>query len=559
MVQETASQAIASTVRELQCRDLDPQSVLTRLVELHGLLSSTASSVHLVLAEGPPHLSDAVNVLQQVLQDNLHIEEEVVWYVCRVVSVGSRASHRFKLQAGHLRLWETLLLTRAAYPESPRILEASLEATVSLFHGVELHQLWATSQAPSQKELVIELVQLMDRLDSPPARLTLLSPQYDFSRLVVLALAVLCRLFASPRIVATSAYGTHDHHSQLILKRMRPMLPHFLKTSDASRTWLAMARLQLQYAPPIALQILFVEDTVSPSWCLQLVNAWHADHLVVYDFATLFTQVFAVPQGSKRLPATVLGGHVARAMMHHGLLDLLISLLHEYFAPMSKSQANNDHCQSVLLEIVRSIRQFSCVPEMLAAFPTLSLAKTSLVPALIAGVDLATSGLGKDTGTPVQYHMRLLLELLLTLQQLTHVPIIAREIQKAESLTSRLAQASKHVDAMQKSMPTACLLDAGASDLPAVLLRELQKTTTAITGLPTSSLTSGDKLKSSSTRGLQRLLPSSSSKRGGLSTLRAAPTASSATNSAFHTLSSSHSSSSLTLARTSSQRKPLVN
>ncbi|KAF1317896.1 Leucine-rich repeat-containing protein, partial [Globisporangium splendens] len=261
----------------------DPQRVHTCLVQTHDLLDDHPQIQ--LLVDALLSLETTAKFLQELMQMHLN-QEEIQWYWCRVLALGCNASLRFQCQVGRLALWADVCELRSAHPASSRMLLTSLHAYEALLRNNEHHVLQAK---PAQK-LIHEMLHTIDRF---------VQIQNQNGMMVVAAMRVVVTIYASPRLqsLVEDKNALSFAPGEAIVSRLLSTFAVFLGKPCDTSVWLQTCRLQLQQHTSSAVSGLFLlrkEEGIKP-WFVLLVEKYATDHAIMYEYAVLFTYMFAVP------------------------------------------------------------------------------------------------------------------------------------------------------------------------------------------------------------------------------------------------------------------------
>lgn len=425
---ENDKRALHDALEEMRANASDPQRVYSCLVRMFDTLAASSSALPtqtelLVNAVVAP--LSTVKFLQELMV--LHVsQEEIQWYLCRIITLACRKSLRFQCQAGQLALWSDVFQVRSTHPSSMRVLETSLETYEALLNSNEFQLLTAQ---PAQK-LIQEMLATIDRFAYMKSSSKSRSCEELRPEMAVKALRVLTTIYSYPRLQALVEEKNASFAEAITSRLKSTFSPIFLENELVDvKLWLRMCRLQIQQHRLVAVPGLFLStaadgNTIKP-WFVRLLEKWSDVPAIVYDFLALLTLVFALPHE--------LGEHLD-ALAHElldkrKLLGTICELLARY--PMSLSQQTSSssgeyHLTLTLLEIVRVLRQWSAIDTTLKSFASCSQVKTLLIPTLATQLHSSREQIQSpsslsSSSSKRQQALQMALEILILLQNLTKV------------------------------------------------------------------------------------------------------------------------------------------
>ncbi|GMF31113.1 unnamed protein product [Phytophthora lilii] len=404
---DMAKQEIHKALRGLEASPHDSQSVYTSLTSVFNVVVDHPQAE--LAVDSTLATQKNVQILRALIRMHLR-EEEMQWTLGRVISLASRASIRFQCQAGQLEMWNALFDMRSAHPQSIRVLEASLQATETLFRSNEFHVVKFRPQ-----QLLGDLIGIMDRF------LRVQTPQRRAHKLVVLALRVLVALYSSPRPTGLLLFSGESPIEGTkwaceITKRMVDSFTVFNRYVDSVGAWLNMALLLLRQHPVQALDNLFSPAPAREItwWFILVVERWQAQTKVMNSLFATLSHIFALPHNT--LGDEIQVSLADKLFREQSLLDLLCEVIDRYHTKVSASDSLPYDAMLVLLEAIRVVRQWSERPTLLARFKASRSVKATLLLVLIEQLHSTT----KQSPTSPLSRKRLVfvLEILLVLRRL---------------------------------------------------------------------------------------------------------------------------------------------
>ncbi|DBA02534.1 TPA: hypothetical protein N0F65_011006 [Lagenidium giganteum] len=459
MSRSSDKRVVQSVLQHMAATICDPQELYHGLVQLLDHLQSPHRAVATLLTEFLHPTLDVdgqrisgVELLRRLTTQHL-VQEEVVWYVCRLVAFGCTHCPRFQLECGKLSFWDNIRAVRSAFPSSLRILEASLDAYAKLLNGCEFHQV--TSHP--MEGLVPEMLETMAKHGWD---------REHFQRvLVIKALHVLLAVYTSPRL-ASHCFQQQSHFPQVITMRMLEEFPTFRSEAETMHLWLRTSRMLQQRAPITTAQFFAFDSNgraVTP-WFVQVIELWRRNALVLLEFTTLFTQLFAVPSTVSSELITLTTG----LLVDHDLLNNVCQIFHHWH--QQADDANTSTTSSLVFELLRLFRQLTSVEVFHNVFSKANDVRQLLLPALAT----VFATVAKCQQAP--HALRILIEILLIFRQLSAVPAFHAALQSNRVLP--LVQ-----DVWSQCTAATQLLERDSQEPDLLLARELKRTVTAMQSL----------------------------------------------------------------------------
>lgn len=448
---ENDKHQLHDALEEMRANASDPQRVYSRFVRMFDTLAasteaSQARAETLINAVLAP--ANTVKFLQELMV--LHMsQEEIQWYLCRLLTLACTHSLRFQCQAGQLALWRDVFQARSTHPGSMRVLETSLRTYEALLNGNEFQVINAR---PTQK-LIQEILATIDRFAYTKNTFSNKSRSCEEFRpeMVVGALRVLTTIYSSPRIQTLVEEKNEQFTEAIVSRLIATFAPVFLGGElDDVKLWLRMCRLQIQQHRGVVTSRLFLSTANAPHdekpskpWFVLLLEKWSDSPAVVYDFLTILTHMFALP--------LELGEHLealARELLgKHKLLGRFCELLAKYndtltlVAQWQTSSTGEYHQTLTVLEIVRILQQWSAIDTTLKGFASCPQVKSLLIPTLITQLHASSKQIQSSfSSCKRQQALQMTLEILILLQKLTQVSVIL----KSALTSSKALQTTVH-------------------------------------------------------------------------------------------------------------------